>query len=277
MNQKPDWKNLLSGGQKLVDGWKKFLSDGRKQVIDWKSLLHKGLPYALAIIFATATYLSVVGVKSTNADFISLQGTRNELETQKQALATSQKELEGVLSETKTLVNQLTSLNSDMQSLLEKAESEGGAVSDKIEELENALENVEQKEQQRWLIPMQYTFCASPYGYRTHPVAGESKFHYGVDLSADKGTPIVASRSGTVVLATYDDSSGNYVVIDHLDGYRSVYMHMEKYIVAEGQFVVAGQIIGYCGSTGISTGDHLHFGIYQNGQTVNPADYIDMY
>ena len=78
-------------------------------------------------------------------------------------------------------------------------------------------------------------------------------------------------------MATYDDSSGYYVVIDHLDGYRSVYMHMDKYIVGAGQFVVAGQLIGYCGNTGVSTGDHLHFGIYHNGQTVNPADYIDMY
>ena len=277
MNLKPDWKKLVSGGRKLITDWKKLLCDAQKRQLDWKGLLHKGMPYLLAVVFAVATYMSVVGVQSTNSDFISLQGTRNELETQKQALFNSKQELESVLGETKTLVSQLTSLNTDMSSLLEKVESEGGAVSDKIEELENALQNVENKEQQRWLLPMQYTFCSSAYGYRTHPVAGESKFHYGVDLSADKGTPIVASRSGTIALATYDDSSGNYVVIDHLDGYRSVYMHMERYIVTEGQFVVAGQIIGYCGSTGVSTGDHLHFGIYENGQTVNPADFLDMY
>ncbi len=263
MNLKPDWKKLVS--------------DGRKLITDWKGLLHKGLPYVLAVVFAAATFLSVMGVQSANAEFISLQGSRNELETEKQALHTSKQELETVLNETKTLVNQLTSLNSDMQALLQKAETEEGAVSDKIEELQSALENVENKEQQRWLLPMQYIRCSSPYGYRSHPVAGESKFHYGVDLAGDKGTPIVASRSGTVFMATYDDSSGYYVVLDHLDGYRSVYMHMDKYIVTEGQFVLAGQIIGYCGSTGVSTGDHLHFGIYQNGQTVNPADYIDMY
>ncbi len=250
---------------------------GRKLITDWKSLLHKGLPYVLAAVFAAATFLSVMGVQSANAELINLNGMKNEIETEKQALYNSQQELEGVLSETKTLVNQLTSLNSDMQALLEKAETEGGAVSDKIEELENALENAENKEQQRWLLPMQYVRCSSPYGYRTHPVAGESKFHYGVDLTGAKGTPIVASRSGTVYMATYDDSSGNYVAIDHLDGYRSVYMHMERYIVTEGQFVMAGQIIGYCGNTGVSTDDHLHFCIYLNGQTVDPADYIEMY
>ena len=263
MNLKPDWKKLVS--------------EGRKLITDWKSLLHKGLPWMLAVVFAGATFLSVMGVQSANAEYITLQGTRNEIQNEKASLQASRQELENVLGETKTLVNQLTSLNSSMQSLLEKAETEGGAVSDKIEELENALQNVENAEQQRWLLPIQYTNCSSAYGLRTHPVAGESKFHYGVDLSADKGTPIVASRSGTVALATYDDSSGNYVVLDHLDGYRSVYMHMDRYIVTEGQFVVAGQIIGYCGNTGVSTGDHLHFGIYHNGQTVNPADYIDMY
>ena len=263
MNLKPDWKKLVSGGRKLIT--------------DWKIWLPKVLPYAFAVVFAAATFLSVMGVKSANTEFISLQGSRNELETQKQSLYTSQQELEAVLGETKTLVNQLTSLNADMQALLEKAATEEGAVTDKIEELQNALQNVENQEQQRWLLPMQYKRCSSPYGYRTHPVAGEARFHYGVDLAGDRGAPIVASRSGTVVMATYDDSSGYYVVIDHLDGYRSVYMHMDKYIVGAGQFVVAGQLIGYCGNTGVSTGDHLHFGIYHNGQTVNPADYIDMY
>lgn len=261
----------------LKPRWKERIAQWREKIPNWKTLLHKGLPYVLAIVFAAATYLSVMGVQSANAEYISLQGTRNELQNEKQALHTSQKELETVLGETKTLVSQLTSLNSDMHALLEKAETEEGAVLDKIEELQSALENVENKEQQRWLLPIQYIRCSSPYGYRTHPVAGESKFHYGVDLAADKGTPIVASRSGTVALATYDDSSGYYVVVDHLDGYRSVYMHMDKYIVTEGQFVLAGQIIGYCGDTGTATGDHLHFGIYNNGQTVNPADYIDMY
>ena len=206
-----------------------------------------------------------------------MQGARSELESEKQNLQTSRNELETALNDTKTLMNQLNVINADLQALLEKAETEEGEVSDKIDELQSAYENLENKEMQRWLLPMQYTVCTSPYGYRNHPVAGESKFHYGVDLAADKGTPIVASRSGTVSTATYDDSSGHYVVIDHLDGYKSVYMHMDKYIVTVDQFVLAGQIIGYCGSTGASTGNHLHFGIYNNGQTVNPADYIDMY
>ena len=261
----------------LMPDWKKLASDCQRLIPDWKTLLHKGLPYALAVALASATFLSVLGVRSTNAEYVSLQGTRNELENEKQNLNASQEELEAVLGETKTLISQLTSLNADMQALLEKAETEGSAVTDKIEDLQNALEDAENKEQQRWQLPMKYVICSSPYGNREHPVAGEAKFHFGVDLAADKGTPIVASRSGTVEIASYDNASGYYVSIDHLDGYTSYYMHMDRYIVTTGQFVLAGQIIGYCGDSGTATGNHLHFGIYYNGESVNPADYIDMY
>ena len=263
MNLKPDWKKLASAGRKLIP--------------DWKTLIHKGLPYALAVVLASATFLSVLGVRSTNAEYVSLQGSRNELENEKRNLSASQQELEAVLKDTKDLVDQLTALNADMQSLLETVEKKEGSVTDKIEELESAWENVENKQQQRWVLPMQYTMCTSPYGFRDHPVQGAAKFHYGVDLAAEKGTPIVASRSGTVEIATYDDSSGYYVEIDHLDGYKSYYMHMDYYIVTPGQFVLAGQIIGYCGASGATTGNHLHFSIYYNGETVNPADYLDMY
>ena len=261
MNLKPDWKELSAKVKRLIP--------------DWKELLHKGLPYVLAVVFASATFLSVLGVRSANAEYISLQGARNELESEKHNLQSGRQELESALNETKDLINKLNSLNTDIKILLEIAEVQEGEVSDKIDELLAALEDVEDKERQRWILPMQYDTMTSPYGNREHPVAGEAKFHYGVDLAAKKGTPIVASRSGTVEMATYDNASGYYIVIDHLDGYESYYMHMDSYIVTAGQFVMAGQIVGYCGSSGVATGDHLHFGIYHNGSSVNPADYID--
>ena len=95
-----------------------------------------------------------------------------------------------------------------------------------------------------------------------------------MDLAAPTGTPIYASRSGTVSVASYDGSSGYYVQINHGDGYRSIYMHMTHFVVYAGQTVSQGQLIGYCGSTGASTGPHLHFGISLNGTYVNPANYI---
>lgn len=128
--------------------------------------------------------------------------------------------------------------------------------------------------EESWALPIYYTAFTSAFGYRTDPVYGGSAFHYGVDLAAPTGTPIYASRSGTVSTATYDGSCGYYVQINHGDGYRSIYMHMTHYVVSAGQYVSRGQVIGYCGSTGKSTGPHLHFGISYNGSYVNPANYI---
>ena len=125
-----------------------------------------------------------------------------------------------------------------------------------------------------WKVPIRYTAFTSPFGWRKHPVYGTRKFHYGVDLAAPSGTPIYATRSGTVVAATYNSSSGNYVTINHGDGYKSIYLHMTRDTVKVGQYVKQGQVIGYCGSTGASTGPHLHFGISYNGSYVNPANYI---
>ena len=125
-----------------------------------------------------------------------------------------------------------------------------------------------------WMIPINYTAFTSPYGYRDHPVYGGVRFHYGVDLAAPQGTPIYASRSGTVTTASYDGSAGYYVQINHGDGFKSIYMHMTHFVVSAGQSVSQGQVIGYCGSTGASTGPHLHFGITKNGEYVNPAYYI---
>ena len=127
-----------------------------------------------------------------------------------------------------------------------------------------------------WLVPISYTEFSSPFGYRIHPIYGTYKFHYGVDLSAPTGTPIIASRSGKVTTTSYDSSSGYHVYINHQDGFVTRYLHMTHYIVSPGDYVNAGQVIGYCGSTGASTGPHLHFSVYLNGVAVNPADYINI-
>ena len=125
-----------------------------------------------------------------------------------------------------------------------------------------------------WKVPINYVANTSPFGEREQPTAGASTNHKGVDLAAPENTEIGAARSGTVLVAEYDPSAGYYVVIEHDNGYRSVYMHMNYFDVQVGQTVSQGQTIGYCGSTGVSTGSHLHFGISQNGVYQNPADYI---
>ena len=128
-----------------------------------------------------------------------------------------------------------------------------------------------------WLLPITYDYFSSPFGYRIHPIYGDWRFHYGVDLSAPTGTPIIATRAGVVTTAAYEHGgAGYYVNINHMDGFATRYMHMTHFIVSEGQKVQAGQVIGYCGSTGGSTGPHLHFGVYKDGVAVNPALYINI-
>ena len=116
----------------------------------------------------------------------------------------------------------------------------------------------------------------SSYGYRVHPITGNYSLHNGVDLAIYSGAPIYATKSGYVSTATYNYVYGNYVTINHMDGYSSLYGHMTSYTVSEGEYVTRGQVIGYVGSTGWSTGAHLHFTIYYNGSTVNPMDYVSL-
>ena len=127
-----------------------------------------------------------------------------------------------------------------------------------------------------WMMPTKYILVTSRFGWRT--LRGEKNYHYGIDLAGRSGWDVVASRAGIVETSVIDDPTfGNYVVIDHLDGYKSVYFHFYKPpYVQEGQFVAAGQVIGGQGTTGNSTGVHLHFGIILNGTYVDPAPYIGL-
>ena len=115
---------------------------------------------------------------------------------------------------------------------------------------------------------------SSPYGYRNSPTAGASTYHKGVDIAVPMGTEIVAAAAGTVVTATYSASAGNYVMISHGGRLYTVYMHCSRLAVSEGDTVAQGQVVGYAGSTGISTGSHLHFGVSKGGAYVDPMDYV---
>lgn len=114
----------------------------------------------------------------------------------------------------------------------------------------------------------------SEFGLRNSPTAGASSNHQGIDISAPSGTAIYAAKSGTVVTASYSAGAGNYVMISHGDGVFTVYMHASALCVSKGDVVKQGQVIAKVGSTGISTGAHLHFGVSVNGTYVNPRNYI---
>jgi murein DD-endopeptidase MepM/ murein hydrolase activator NlpD len=115
---------------------------------------------------------------------------------------------------------------------------------------------------------------SSPYGYRIAPFAGTRLFHTGIDIAAPMGTPIRAAMSGRVTQIGNDESWGNFVVISHHSGYRTFYAHMSLVRAKAGAYVETGERIGDVGSTGLSTGPHVHFTVYKNGLTVNPLSLL---
>lgn len=124
-----------------------------------------------------------------------------------------------------------------------------------------------------WPAPA-YTRVSSDYGNRMHPTLGVEKFHNGIDLAAPSGSSILAAYNGKVVAADYNASMGNYVMIDHGNDLYTIYMHASALYVSRGETVAKGQQIAAVGSTGRSTGPHLHFGVRLNGSYVSPWNYL---
>lgn len=125
----------------------------------------------------------------------------------------------------------------------------------------------------KWPCPSS-TRVTSEYGERVSPTSGASSYHRGIDIGASYGADIIAAADGMVTTASYSSSAGNYVMIDHGGGLYTVYMHASSLTVSAGQTVTAGQVVAKVGSTGISTGNHLHFGVSLNGSYVSPWGYL---
>ena len=123
-------------------------------------------------------------------------------------------------------------------------------------------------------FPVQGAVTGSAYGMRDHPVSGDAKFHHGIDVGAEQGSPVLAARSGTVTYAAERGTYGNLVVVDHGDGVETRYAHQSAIDVAVGERVVQGAQLGAVGSTGLSTGPHLHFEVRVDGHSVDPAQFL---
>lgn len=230
-----------------------------------------------------------------------------DLETTKQELNETQAELDDKRAEADEVIKELVAKGEEIQGLKDKLEEEDQDLLSQIASMEKEYNTAKHQEWLAymatyttvppataapsggntngastpssggsWLRPCSYVYMSSPFGFRQSPTTGASTYHQGVDLAAPAGTPIYASRSGVVTAATYSNSAGYYVTINHGDGFSSIYMHMTNYVVGAGAAVSAGQLIGYVGSTGISTGNHLHFGIAYNGAYVNPCAYVSL-
>ncbi|MCI8388741.1 MAG: peptidoglycan DD-metalloendopeptidase family protein [Clostridiales bacterium] len=115
---------------------------------------------------------------------------------------------------------------------------------------------------------------SNDYGERMNPLSKKVIFHDGIDIPQERGTDILAAAGGIVEKAEYNASNGNYVIIDHCNGVKTIYMHCSELVVKEGDSVAAGQVIAKVGATGMATGNHLHFGVMKDGEYVDPFDYF---
>lgn len=241
-----------------------------------------------------------------------LIGEKDEMELAKQELDAAQEELDAKRLEADALLQELLEKADDLEALEAEFEAQEAEFLTMIAQKEEEFNEAKQREWEAymatyvppttaapagstnnststntssggtggsysggWVVPCSYTSITSPFGYRTAPTTGASTYHQGVDLDTGTGWPVVATRAGTAYTG-YGSAAGNYVTIDHHDGFKSIYMHLSGFSVSNGTNVSAGQQIGLTGSTGVSTGDHLHFGISLNGVYVNPCSYVPL-
>ena len=212
-----------------------------------------------------------------------------EMEETNAALMESQATMEVKREESDGIIRELAKKQDEFQAMLDESESKQDDLMQQIAKKEKELADAKYEEKlaaqaaaggapksdATWATPVSGYTLTSAFGMRKHPVLGVNRMHNGIDMACAQGTPIYATRAGKVTTASYQaGGAGYYVSINHLDGFSSIYMHMTHFVVSAGQSVSQGQLIGYVGSTGISTGPHLHFGISYAGSYVNPLAYI---
>ena len=229
-----------------------------------------------------------------------LAAEKTELEAARAELDVTEAELAEKRAQADELLIELIARGDEFQALIDESEDLQDELMQEIAQAEKDLKEAEYKEwlatyvppttkpsgkdtapstqapsSAGWVSPVKSYTLTSAFGMRVHPISGRWKMHNGVDMAAPQGTPIYAAKSGKVTKTAFQaGGAGYYVSINHGDGFTSVYMHMTHYIVSPGTYVNAGQVIGYVGSTGGSTGPHLHFGISYNGSYVNPMNYV---
>ena len=223
-----------------------------------------------------------------------LIATKEEIALKEETLEAELEELEMMQAELESQKKKVNaSINSKKGELTAKANELGDATADQaaykkqLEEQERLLNEIEDQIARAanpdayqgsatgfiWPCPA-YTRISSYFGPRPQPVPGASTNHKGVDLAAPYGSAILASASGVVTTSTYSKSAGNYIVLAHGNGTSTVYMHASALLVSVGETVEQGEVIAKVGSTGYSSGNHLHFGVIKNGSYVNPLNYI---
>ena len=278
------------------------LEASQKNFDEQKALLEKRL---IVLYEAGETsYLDVLLHSSSLSDFISnyymmtemarydtellenieqatnlIEAEKEALETQKSKLVALQEENDkkiAMVSNMKVLktnyINQLTEEEKALQADIEIFNQEMAQIESDLINLADSNTNYAGGEM-AWPAPGYYTIT-SPFGYRVHPILGVTRFHSGVDIGVPTGGKVIAANDGIVIKTTYTTSYGNMVMIDHGGGIVTLYAHGSKIIATLGQEVKRGDIIMEAGSTGWSTGPHLHFEVRLDGEYQQPLDYI---
>lgn len=227
----------------------------------------------------------------------SLEDSKAQVEADKAVLETRKADLQAVEDELESTQAEIIAKSNEVNRKLEELDYQTQRLQISINKynaemdaIEDEIDNFLQQQQGSstgtgtlspggwmWPVPYSNSYISSPYGYRTDPISGAYKFHSGIDITmaGAMGKNLIAVKSGTVIRTVYSNSGyGNYVMIDHGGGYVSLYAHCKSLNVSNGQRVSQGQVIAYIGSTGYSTGAHVHFEIRKDGEKVNPSNYV---
>ena len=218
--------------------------------------------------------------KSIEAQKAELETSRADQQTQRDALVAQKKELDAKEADAAALVQKIQSQESEYQSSRDALKREEEEVEAQIIKKQKEIQakiaagqiSFDPGTGWQWPVPGRYKIT-STFGPRIHPITGLPGNHTGTDVAAPKGTAILAARGGVVTISTYNNSYGNYVVVQHDNGIATLYAHMSSRAVSEGQIVTQGQTLGYVGSTGSSTGNHLHLEFRVNGKRQDALNY----
>lgn len=198
------------------------------------------------------------------------EAAKKEQEAARQELKSQQAEVDKLIGQISAKEDELEAAEAALRKAADAANAE---IKRKEKELAAQIAAVVSESGFMWPLTG-YNTLSSLFGSRTHPVTGRPNNHTGIDIPAPGGTKILAAKSGVVITSTYNNSYGNYVVVSHSDGTSTLYAHMSRRNASEGQTVKQGATIGYVGTTGSSTGNHLHFEVRVNGNRVDPVNYF---
>ena len=213
--------------------------------------------------------------KEVSDNKAELELSYDEAEAQEKKLEENKKTLESEMAQREAKMSELIAKEAqakkEYNSIAAEEDKLIADVRDAVNELAKQESSVYVGGKFQWPLPAVNNVVTCVYGMRTHPITGVYKLHTGVDLRAGSGTTIYAANKGKVITSTYNTAYGNYVVIDHGGGVATLYAHMTKRLVSVGDTVKQGQKIGTVGSTGYSTGPHLHFEIIKDGDYIDPV------